>query len=217
MPFYYFFFKSGPRQSVIHIYGTLWCTGDCLAALIHDGPLRGGTGWCSLKKKCTVALMECAQASEASHTSQNATCVHLSERRFHSLSICSKLFPVSLLIKFLIILVLISRSRSRFAQTTKVEVRHYMLMIEFYWKITIHILILKFSPWVHLVESWKGRTSNGGNFCLLLFCLFVLFGHTTVSVWLSLSLPSLSLSMNMNQQSHFSLVNTDTLKKYLNV
>ena len=84
------------------------------------------------KKECTVALMECTQASEASHTSQNATCVHLSERRFHNLSICSKLFPVSLLIKFLIILVLISRSRSRFAQTTKVEVRHYMLMIEFY-------------------------------------------------------------------------------------
>lgn len=170
-----------------------------------------------LKKERTVALIECVQASEASHTSQNATCVQLSERRIHSLSICSKMFPVSLLIKFLIILVHISRSRSRFAQTTKVEVCHYMLMIEFYWKTTIRILILKFSPWGHLVESWKDRTSDGGNFCLLLFCLLVLFGHTTVSVCLSLSSSFSLLSMNMNQQSHFSLVNADTLKKYLNV
>lgn len=131
--------------------------------------------------------MECVQASEASHTSQKATCVQLSERRIHNLSTCSKMFPVSLLIKFLIILALISRSRSRFAQTTKVEVHHYMLTIEFYLETTIHILILKFSPWVHLVESWKGRTSHGGNFCLLLFCLLVLFGHTTISVCLSLS------------------------------
>lgn len=84
------------------------------------------------KRECTVALMECAQTLEASHTSQKATCVQLSERRIHNLSICSKIFPVSLLIKFLIILVHISRSRSRFAQTTKVEVCHYVLMIEFY-------------------------------------------------------------------------------------
>lgn len=157
-----------------------------------------GDGTVLFKKECTVALMECVQASEASHTSQNATCVQLSER-IHNLSICSKMFPVSLLIKFLIILVLISRSRSRFAQTTKVEVRHYMLMIEFYWKTTIHILILIFSPWVNLVESWKDRPSDGGNFCLLLFCLLVLFGHTTVSVCLSLSSFFSLLSMNMNQ------------------
>lgn len=84
------------------------------------------------KRECTVALMECAQTLEASHTSQKATCVQLSERRIHSLSICSKIFPVSLLIKFLIILVHISRSRSGFAQTTKIEVCHYVLMIEFY-------------------------------------------------------------------------------------
>lgn len=84
------------------------------------------------KKECTVTLMECVQASEASHMSQKATCVQLSERRIHNLSICSKMFPVSLLIKFLIILAHVSRSRSRFARTTKVEVRHYMLTIEFY-------------------------------------------------------------------------------------
>lgn len=139
------------------------------------------------KNECTVTLMECVQASEASHMSQKATCVQLPERRIHDLSICSKMFPVSLLIKFLIILAHVSRSRSRFARTTKVEVRHYMLTIEFYWKITMHILILKFSPWVHLLGSWKGQISDGGNFCLFLFCLLLLFGHTTVSVCLSLS------------------------------
>lgn len=139
------------------------------------------------KKECTVALMEWVQASEASHMSQKATCVQLSER-IHNLSICSKMFPVSILIKFLIILAHISRSRSRFAQTTKVEVCHYMLMIEFYGKITKYILILKFSPRVYLLGSWKDQTSDGG-----IFCLLVLFGHTTISVCLSLSPLLLSL------------------------
>lgn len=48
------FFKSGPRQSVIHIYGTLWRTDDCLAALFYDGLLRGGTGQCCLKRNALL-------------------------------------------------------------------------------------------------------------------------------------------------------------------
>lgn len=185
--------------------------------IVYDGPVAGGgVGGCRLpfkKESALVPLWNGYRHRRHPKWIRKLYACNCKRTEFKNLQLVLKCLQlVGLLPKILIILLHISMSRSRFAQTIKVEWECRKLSYIIWPSIVIYmtmceLLMNNYNTYFDINNLFLNAPSGAwrfNNFSPLHFCLLVLFDLTMVSVCLSV-FPSphpLSLSMHMHPYSH---------------